>query len=133
MQGSRVVAANGADANFNNSVLKLCDFSRADLAGGKFMRADLTGSNFDRACLRHSDLREARLGSVNLCRADLAGARMGGAILQACDLRGADLTGARELTSQQLIQARTDSNTILPNGTAGPYRRGFGAERPIPI
>ena len=55
--------------------------------------------------------------------------RGSGAMLLAADLRGADLTGAREITSQQLAQARTDDTTILPNGSRGPYRRNSGAER----
>ncbi len=83
----------------------------------------------DRASLRDADLREAQLGSVTLCQADLTGARFGRTVLFAADLRGADLTGAREMTSQQLMQARTDDTTILPNGSRGPYRRSSGAER----
>jgi hypothetical protein len=80
--------------------------------------------------LRGADFREAQLGGVIFCQADLTGARFAAANLFTADLRGADLTGARELTSQQLLQARTDQNTILPNGSRGPYRRHSGAERP---
>jgi uncharacterized protein YjbI with pentapeptide repeats len=68
---------------------------------------------------------------VILCQADLTEARFQGALLFAADLRGADLTGARELTSAQLSQARTDQTTILPNRSHGPYRRNSGAERPL--
>jgi hypothetical protein len=71
------------------------------------------------------------LAGVILGRADLSGARFGGATLLAADLRGADLRGARELTSQQLAQARTDEYTVLPNGSNGPYRRNSGAERAV--
>jgi len=46
------------------------------------------------------------------------------------DLRGANLKGARELTSEQLMQALTDATTILPNGNRGPYIRYSGAEKP---
>jgi hypothetical protein len=46
------------------------------------------------------------------------------------DLRGADLTGAREMTSAQLLGALIDDRTILPNGKKGPYLRNSGAEKP---
>jgi uncharacterized protein YjbI with pentapeptide repeats len=68
---------------------------------------------------------------VDFCRADLTYARFQRARFFATDLRGADLTGARELTSAQLSQARTDQNTILPDGSRGPYRRFSGAERSL--
>jgi hypothetical protein len=44
------------------------------------------------------------------------------------DLRGANLTGARELTQNQLLESRTESTTILPNGKPGPYLRNSRAE-----
>jgi hypothetical protein len=56
--------------------------------------------------------------------------RFAGANLAAADLTSATLSGARELTIQQLEAARTATGTTLPNGTSGPYRRGSGAERP---
>jgi hypothetical protein len=46
------------------------------------------------------------------------------------DFRGANLSGARELTSEQLCQSLTDNRTILPNGNHGPYMRNSGAEKP---
>jgi hypothetical protein len=44
-------------------------------------------------------------------------------------MRGANLQGARELTPNQLAQARTDSTTILPDGAKGPYMKHCGHER----
>jgi uncharacterized protein YjbI with pentapeptide repeats len=81
--------------------------------------------------MSYADLRGAKLNGTDLCRAFLVGARFEGAHLQAADLRGANLKGARELTSEQLSQCRTDANTILPNGSNGPYLRRSGAERPV--
>jgi uncharacterized protein YjbI with pentapeptide repeats len=76
------------------------------------------------------DFRESNLRGADFSGAVLSGARFGGAVLFSADLRGANLRGARELTSDQLCQARTDQRTILPNGKQGPYLRHSGAERP---
>jgi uncharacterized protein YjbI with pentapeptide repeats len=54
-------------------------------------------------------------------RCVLGGARFSGAQMTTTDLRGANLQGARELTSEQLMQALTDATTILPNGNRGPF------------
>jgi hypothetical protein len=64
--------------------------------------------------------------------ANLTNALFGDAQMFTADLRASNLQGARGLTSTQLSQARTDDRTILPNGTAGPYSKGSGAERPRP-
>ena len=93
----------------------------------------LQGANFDRAVLNDCDFREAQLSGADLCRAELRNARFRGAKLFGADLRAADLTGARELTSAQLAQGRTDETTILPNGARGPFRRHSGAERPVGV
>jgi hypothetical protein len=56
---------------------------------------------------------------------------MGGTNLLAANLCGADLSDAHGLTPGQLLQARTDERTVLPNGRHGPYLRFSGAERPM--
>jgi uncharacterized protein YjbI with pentapeptide repeats len=127
------VGASGASVNFSNSILKECVFSRSVFTGAKFHQTDLQGANFDRAVLNDADFREAQLNGADLCRAELRDVRFRGAKLFGADLRGADLTGARELTSAQLMQARTDDATILPNGARGPFRRNSGAERPVGV
>ena len=85
---------------------------------------------FNRAQLAGADLRDAKLDGSEFAHAALHGAQMAGASLFAADLRAADLTGARGLRATQLMQARTDESTILPNKRRGPYIRGSGAERP---
>ena len=124
-------AVSGLNANFSNTHLKACDFTKADLAGAKFTRADFGASQFDRTVLPDADFRHADLSGVDFSRSDLSNAHFGGAKLFAADLRAANLTGARELTAGQLTQARTDESTTLPNGSRGPYRRHSGAERPV--
>jgi uncharacterized protein YjbI with pentapeptide repeats len=93
-------------------------------------KADMSRSQFLRATLPHADLREANLQGVTFRDAILQGARLGGADTFTTDFRGADLKGARELTKEQLSQALTDSYTILPNGSRGPYVKHSGSERP---
>ena len=80
--------------------------------------------------LEGADFRQAKLNGAEFGRANMSGARFGGALLFCADLRGANLRSARELTSEQLCQARTDSTTVLPNGSSGPYMKYSGAERP---
>jgi uncharacterized protein YjbI with pentapeptide repeats len=81
------------------------------------------------ASLLGADLRGAHLRGAAFPGAVLQGARFGGAALFGCDLRGANLRGARELTPNQLAQARTDHSTILPDGASGPYMKNCGHER----
>jgi uncharacterized protein YjbI with pentapeptide repeats len=107
-----------------------CDFSSAILAGAKFARAELIQCVFCSAELRDCDFREARMRGGDFGRAVLTGARFGAAQMAMADFRGANLSGARELTSEQLCQSLTDSRTILPNGNHGPYMRNSGAEKP---
>jgi uncharacterized protein YjbI with pentapeptide repeats len=60
------------------------------------------------------------------------GARFQGAVTFGADFRGANLAGAAGLTPRQLMQARTDQETILPNGSRGPYLLYSGAEKTRP-
>jgi len=76
------------------------------------------------------DLRNANLSSSDLSDAFLSGSVFGEANTMAVDFRGTVLENARELTSQQLMNASTSYQTILPNGTKGPFVLGIGAEYP---
>ena len=129
MQACRLVAVKAPGSNFSNARLKACDCAKADFTGAKFFQADLVGSEFDRAMLHDIDFRQAQLSGVNFCQSDLSFSRFREAKLAGTDFRGADLTGAHELTAAQLVKARTDERTILPNGTRGPYSRFSGAEK----
>lgn len=82
-----------ADAN-----LYMTDLTGASLAGANLERACLIGAN-----LSGTDLRGANLSGVNLLVADLHNAV----------LHGTTLTGARNLTSDQLKTAIYDSTTII--------------------
>jgi uncharacterized protein YjbI with pentapeptide repeats len=97
----------------------------------KFFRTDASASVFRQAVLSNCDFREAKLKGSDFTQAALALSRFGGASMCFTDLRAADLKGARELSSQQLCEARTGEGTILPSGGCGAYLRGSGAERPM--
>jgi uncharacterized protein YjbI with pentapeptide repeats len=67
---------------------------RTDLSRAKLERANLSGADFSNAVLRDADFKNA--------------------ILEGTILRGADLTGAKNLTRDQLRKAILDPKTILP-------------------
>jgi uncharacterized protein YjbI with pentapeptide repeats len=70
-------------------------------------------------------VRRTNLSNANLKRANLSGADASGAIFRGADfeharlagtvLKGADLTGAKNLTEEQLVSAIIDEHTVLPN------------------
>jgi uncharacterized protein YjbI with pentapeptide repeats len=107
-----------------------CNFTGADFRGSSLARTDWSRSSFVKARLVDCDLRGARFAGADLSEVVLQGSALYDAVLTGANLSGADLRGAREVSGTQLIQARTDNLTILPNGSRGPYRRQSGAERP---
>src|SRR5262249_28084462 len=100
-----------------------------ELISAKFYQADLSGSSFGKALLSWADFREASLHGADFCEARLCSARFGNAVMFSADLREADLNGARELTGEQLSQARTSQGTTLPSGKRGAFLKGYGWER----
>ncbi|MCC6588419.1 MAG: pentapeptide repeat-containing protein [Bryobacterales bacterium] len=129
-QLSRFYGTALVQANFTGSSIQDCNFDRADLTSAKLQNCDATRSSFTRTKLESCDFRGAKLGGCEFSGAFMVHARFDGAMLRGTDLRGANMKGARELTSEQLSQARTDSTTVLPNGSNGPYIKRSGAERP---
>ncbi|MCF3105440.1 DUF3710 domain-containing protein [Streptomyces roseoverticillatus] len=80
------------------------DLSRTNLRAGSLRGANLRRTKFDRADLRQANLMEADFSLASLARADLA---------------GANLSHARGLTVEQLLTARLDPETKLPDYVAG--------------
>ena len=75
------------------------------LAGAFIRRTDLSFANLERADLAQADLTHAVARGANFRHANLDGTI----------LRGTDLTGARNLTLDQLGMAIIDDTTILPD------------------
>ncbi|TXJ85237.1 pentapeptide repeat-containing protein [Streptomyces lavendulae] len=94
------------EAHFVNAIYRNCWFLAADLTNSDFYGCDLSGSDFGRryaedgnpplppAILRNSRFTRAKLTSTNLC--------------------GVDLSTVRGLKQDQLAEAITDENTVLP-------------------
>jgi len=78
--------------------------STLDLHGAFVRRTDLSGAS----------LRGANMSKVDATNASFRDADFEGAVLDETILRGADLTGAKNLTLEQLSSAVIDSETILP-------------------
>ena len=125
------------ESNLITGVDPIISLNGANLSGAFLFRANLNGANLSGAHLYSSLLRGANLNGTDLTDADLSGANLSSAILDNAflsgadlsfaflfranlsdaDLRGADLSNARNLTNQQLAQARSLLGATLPNGT----------------
>jgi serine/threonine-protein kinase len=120
----------GSRTNFSRSRLDNCDLSGSEWCHADFSSATLQMARVVSSDLTGADFSEATLGGSDFSGSSLRAVQMSGANLFGANFCGADLTGARDLTQQQLLQARTDHSTILPNGSRGPYIRFSGAEKP---
>lgn len=101
---------NLAGAAMSHASLRFATLTAAILAGADLSDADLSDARLDRANLAGANLHEALLE-----RADFAGANLANA-----NLSGAYLKEARNLTQDQLDEAKGDSHTLLPPGLTRP-------------
>jgi hypothetical protein len=105
-RGAAFTHSTARGAHFVNATYKYGWFLNADLRDTDFYGCDLTGSDFGR--------RYAELGDPPLPPANVKGARFTKAKLKDTNLMGVDLSTVRGLTSEQLAEAKTDKNTIMP-------------------
>jgi hypothetical protein len=94
-------------ANFVNAEYKAGWFLAADLTDADFYGTDLSKSDFGR---RYRERGEPPLPPATVTRARFTKAKLSGTIL-----RGVDLRTAVGLTREQLAEAFTDENTLLPD------------------
>jgi uncharacterized protein YjbI with pentapeptide repeats len=87
------------------------------LQNADLMGADLTKVDLHQAHLEHALLCQANLTGAKLTRAILCDADLSGAILAGADIFKADLQNARNLTHEQLAQAKRLWGAIMPDGT----------------
>lgn len=79
------------------------------------MPLDLSGAFIRRTVLDRASLVNANLTKADLTGASVRDANLSGARLKKTVLNGADLTGARNVTLDQLAEALIDDNTKLPD------------------
>ena len=106
-----------AGRNLRLAVLSYCSLRGADMAQARLEDASFAVADLASADLRGADLRGASLFS----------ARLQNAQLDRADLRGANLRCAVGLMESQLAKAVTDTSTVLPDGTQGPFQSGARA------
>ena len=118
-------------ADLSNLKANKCHFDYSELQGVAFHGGNFDRSFFSGAKLQKADFRNASLRGVSF-HGQAAGPEVWGwnsaerkftwnvgspdAELSGADLRGADLTGAL-ISDGQLASAKTDGQTILPNGS----------------
>ena len=112
--------------NFGGAVLTRASFADAVLEGAfldrvfakdaSFARTRLNGAYLRNASLTATDLTAAVLDGAHLEDALAPGADFAGASLDSTYLSRADLSGARNLTLEQLLSAQVDETTLLPPG-----------------
>jgi uncharacterized protein YjbI with pentapeptide repeats len=90
------------EATLKEVNLQEANLKGANLIGANFIGADLIGANFIGADLQRALLTKAKLGGANLENANLIGANFIGA-----NLENANLKGAKNLTVDQLSEAKT--------------------------
>lgn len=115
LSGSDFTGGDISFVSFSGSNLRNADYSGVYGAGAIFVDSDLTGAVFEKADLT----------GVRFDRAILKGAVFNGADMQAAKfigtrLQGANLSGALNLTTEQLAQACASESTKLPAGVAAP-------------
>lgn len=104
-------------AAFTSSTARGAHFVNAKYINGWFLAADLTDCDFYGCDLTGSDFgrRYAEEGDHPLPPAVLTNARFTKAKLKGTNLRGVDLRTVRGLTPEQLKEAITDDNTLMPS------------------
>ncbi|MCH9020711.1 MAG: pentapeptide repeat-containing protein [Proteobacteria bacterium] len=105
LAGSNFSRANLTEVNFQGSNLREADFRESNLTRANLTGADLTGANLASATLAFTALSGATLGEVDMTNANLSGAL----------IEGVDLSKAKGLRWNLLLNARFDEATVMPD------------------
>ena len=133
----RSVLADGnlSDADLGLAKLQVAILTGANLSGAFLNAADLRGATLEDANLAHANLAHANLTGANITPANLSDANLNNTILSDANLSGANLDGATladanlsganlgmavGLTQDQVLGARGDERTLLPDGLTPP-------------
>ncbi len=101
-----------SDGSLN--AVPLCD---CHLEGADLLKASLRKVDLHRAHMQWADLSMADLTGAKLSRANLQGANFSQAVINDADLYKSNLGGARNLTAEQLSQARRLYGATMPDGS----------------
>jgi uncharacterized protein YjbI with pentapeptide repeats len=147
LTGTYFRGANLVDANLKDAFLTGADFRKAFLRGvnlqgaspvlANFERVSLSGANLEDADLMYANLDRTNLKNASLARSNLEGAYLGDAHFEGTNLEGtnfedvnleyAELKGAKNLTFEQLSQAKTLYHAELDEELEYKLRaKGFG-------
>jgi uncharacterized protein YjbI with pentapeptide repeats len=107
-------------ANLRMANLGGAFLNRADLSGTYLSGSNLHFANLNGADLSGANLRNANLSGAYLARADLHNAYLGAANLSGASLTEADLSDIKELTDEQIHQAKSLKGAIMPDGSKHP-------------
>ena len=124
LDGANLIKAELSIANLSGAYLRGANLVGASLRMADLSRSYMTCANLRDVALKEAVLVRAKMGytdlrSADLIRADLRDADLSGADLSGADLSGADLSGAN-ITSEQLNQALSLKDTIMPDGSKHP-------------
>ncbi|MFF3326413.1 pentapeptide repeat-containing protein [Streptomyces sp. NPDC002889] len=108
--------------NLTRAVLVAADLRDVNFPDADLSQADLQGANLNTAEFLSTNLRGTSLQGADLKHASLFGADLKGADLRWADLSGAYLDKAKNLTVEQLLEARITHKTRLPDYLAGDPR-----------
>ena len=99
--------------NLERANLEKTNLTGANLQGANLFMANLRGANLQGANFEGANLERALLEIANFFMANLEESSFGGAILDETNLEGANLTGAFNLSIDQLSKVRTLYNAKI--------------------
>ena len=112
-----------SDGSLKNIPICNAQMQDADLLGANLVNVDLHQGQFE-----HAELCQVDLTGAKLTRANLRDANFSQAKLTDTDLFKADLQNARNLTDEQLAQAKRLWGAIMPDGKTYDGRYNLGGD-----
>jgi uncharacterized protein YjbI with pentapeptide repeats len=102
-------------AMLENASLWTANLEKANLQGANLKYA-VIGGNWRYVNLHDADLKEIKNADLDLRWANLQGANLDGARMKNVDILGTDLRGARNITVEQIKEAKNWEQAIYDNG-----------------
>jgi len=113
-----LIELNLSESNLSGAILAQADLSSSNLSKVDFSNANMVGTNANKSNMTEANFSNADLTNANLSQANLIDADFTGAITINVDFGGSNLAGAN-ITQEQLDQALSVKQAVLPDGTIG--------------